>query len=61
MSAYMETSRVEQERNLLNGANSREVNLINDFPRVCTPILQPSHVVGDIGTFSGYHYLLTAY
>jgi hypothetical protein len=56
MSAYMETSRVQEEGNLLDGANSREVHLVNDFPRVGTPILQPSHVVGDIGTFSGYHY-----
>jgi hypothetical protein len=57
----METSRVEQERNFLDGANSHEVHLVDDFPRVGTPILQPSHVVGDIGTFSGYHNWLTAY
>ena len=57
----MKASGVEQERNLLDGANSCEVHLVDDFPSVGNPVLQPSHVVGDIGTFSGYHYLLTAY
>jgi hypothetical protein len=57
----MKAPRVEQERNLLDGSNSREVYLVDDFPSVGTPILQPSHVIGDVGAVSGYQYWLTAY
>jgi len=42
---YMKTTRVKQEGDFLNSADSCEIHLINELPCVGSPVLKASHVI----------------